>query len=62
LTYGEGIEERFTYSRQLERLLRRKWRVDLVNAGFDGAQSEDILRTARRMIPLTGPDLVIYGV
>ena len=62
LTYGEGIEERFTYSRQLERLLRRKWRVDLVNAGFDGAQSEDILRTARRMIPQTRPDLVIYGV
>jgi len=62
LTYGDGIEERFTYSRQLERLLRRKWRVDLVNAGFDGAQSEDILRTARRMVPETQPDLVIYGV
>ena len=26
LTYGHGIEERFTYSRQLERLLRRGWR------------------------------------
>jgi lysophospholipase L1-like esterase len=62
LTYGDGIEERFTYSRQLERLLRRKWRVDIVNAGFDGAQSEDIVRFARRMIPQTQPDLVIYGV
>ena len=62
LTYGDGIEERFTYSRQLERLLRRKWRVDIVNAGFDGAQSEDIVRVARRMIPQTQPDLVIYGV
>ena len=62
LTYGDGIEERFTYSRQLERLLRRQWRVDVVNAGFDGAQSEDIVRTARRMIPQTRPGLVIYGV
>ena len=51
LTYGDGIEERFTYSRQLERLLRRKWRVDLVDAGFDRAQSEDIVRSTRRMIP-----------
>ena len=62
LTYGDGIEERFTYSRQLERLLRRRWRGDLVNAGFDGAQSEDIVRAARRIIPQTRPDLVIYGV
>jgi len=62
LTYGYGIEERLTYSRQLERLLRRKWRVDVVNAGVSGAQSEDIVRIARRMIPETQPDLVIYGV
>jgi len=62
LTYGEGIEEQFTYPRQLERLLRRHWRVEVVNAGIDGAQSEDILRTARRLIPQLQPDLVIYGV
>ena len=48
--------ERFTYSRQLERLLRRKWRVDIVNAGFDGAQSEGVVRIARHMIPQTQPD------
>jgi len=62
LTYGDGIEERFTYSRQLERLLRRKWRVEIVNAGVDGAQSEDIVRIARRLVPELQPDLVIYGV
>jgi lysophospholipase L1-like esterase len=62
LTYGDGIEERSTYSRQLERLLRRRWRVEVVNAGIDGAQSEDIVRIARRLIPELQPDLVIYGV
>jgi lysophospholipase L1-like esterase len=62
LTYGRGIEERFTYSRQLERLLRRGWRVEVVNAGIDGAQSEDIVRVARRLIPQLQPDLVIDGV
>jgi len=62
LTYGEGIEERFTYSRQLERLLRRNWRVEVVNAGIDGAQSEDILRVAQRLVPQVQPELVVYGV
>jgi lysophospholipase L1-like esterase len=62
LTYGHGIEERFTYSRQLERLLRRSWRVEVVNAGIDGAQSEDIVRAGWRLIPQMQPDLVIYGV
>jgi lysophospholipase L1-like esterase len=62
LTYGHGIEERFTYSRQLERLLRRRWRVEVVNAGVDGAQSEDIVRVGRRLVPQMQPDLVIYGV
>jgi lysophospholipase L1-like esterase len=62
LTYGDGIEERFTYSRQLESLLRRRWRVEVVNAGVDGAQSEDIVHLARRLIPRLQPDLVVYGV
>ena len=62
-TYGDGIEEWFTYSRQLERLLRgQRWRVEVVNAGISGAQSEDIVRVARRLIPEMQPDLVIYGV
>jgi len=62
MTYGDGIEEWFTYSRQLERLLRgQRWRVEVVNAGISGAQSEDIVRVARRLIPEMQPDLVIYG-
>jgi hypothetical protein len=63
MTYGDGIEEWFTYSRQLERLLRgQRWRVEVVNAGISGAQSQDIVRVARRLIPEMQPDLVIYGV
>ena len=63
MTYGDGIEEWFTYSRQLERLLRgQRWRVEVANAGISGAQSEDIVRVARRLIPEMQPNLVIYGV
>ena len=62
LTYGGGIEKRFTYSHQLERLLRRRCRVEVINAGIEAAQSEDIVRVARRLIPQPQPDLVIHGV
>jgi lysophospholipase L1-like esterase len=62
LTYGDGIDERFTYWLQVERRLRRSWRVEVVNAGISGAQSEDVVRVARRLIPEMQPDLVIYGV
>jgi lysophospholipase L1-like esterase len=62
LTYGDGIAEQYTYPRQLEHLLRRQWRVDVINAGVDGSQSEDIVRIAKTMLPQTMPDLVVYGV
>jgi hypothetical protein len=40
MTNGDGIEEWFTYSRQLERLLRgQRWRVEVVNAGISGRRA-----------------------
>lgn len=62
LTYGDGIDATYTYASQLGRLLGREWRVEIVNAGVDGAQSEDVVNIARSMLPQTNPDLVIYGV
>jgi lysophospholipase L1-like esterase len=62
LTYGIGIADQYTYSRQLERLLRDRWRIETINAGVPGAQSEDIAVQAQRLVPRLQPDLLIYGV
>ncbi len=62
LTYGQGIEERWTYARQLEALLAPDYNVEVLNLGVSGHQSEDILGKVRDFLPSLNPDLVIYGV
>src|SRR5918994_2196311 len=44
LTYGYGIEEDWTYARILERKLKDKREVEVINLGVSGHQSEDIAR------------------
>lgn len=62
LTYGYGIAEKDTYARVLERELGRLFRVEVLNLGVSGAQSEDLLRTLQKQLPVLRPDLVFYGV
>lgn len=62
LTYGYGIAEQDTYPKVLETLLNDTFRVEVLNLGVSGAQSEDIYRTLQRKVPVLRPDLVIYGV
>lgn len=63
LTYGEGIAQEDTYPELLQTLLRsRDPRFMTYNLGQDGAQSEDIVRNAKRWIPILKPELVIYGI
>lgn len=62
MTYGDGIPAEWTYAAQLERLLQKEYRVEIISLGADGAQSEDILHTVEKMLPVVRPDLVIYGV
>jgi hypothetical protein len=62
LTYGDGIDPVWTYPAQLERLLVKDYRVEVINLGRDGDQSEDVLRSIERMAPSLEPDLIIYGV
>jgi hypothetical protein len=62
LTYGTGIDEAQTYAATAERLLEQHYRVELLNLGVGGAESEDVLRTIRRSLPELQPDLVLYGV
>ncbi len=62
LTYGYGIAEQETYPRVLETLLDDTFRVEVLNLGVSGAQSEDILKILQGKLPLLQPDLVMYGV
>lgn len=62
LTYGDGIDEQWTYSRQLEALLEPDFEVEVLNLGVDGSQSEDIVGIVREHLPRLSPDLVVYGV
>jgi lysophospholipase L1-like esterase len=62
LTYGEGIAEEWTFSRLLERALQENYRVEVINLGVRGFQSEDILDVLHRFLPQLDPDLVVYAV
>jgi hypothetical protein len=62
LTYGDGVAEEWTFSRLLERSLQASHRVEVINLGRDGFQSEDILSVLHRFLPLLDPDLVVYAV
>jgi hypothetical protein len=62
LTYGEGVEEGDTYSRVLERELSKQFRVEVLNLGVCGAQSEDVKQILFRHFDSLQPDLVLYGV
>jgi lysophospholipase L1-like esterase len=62
LTYGAGIESRWTYPAQLQRLMGTDYRIEFINLGVGGAQSEDVVKITRRWLPILKPDLVIYGI
>ena len=62
LTYGLGVPEVWTYGRILERALDRDYRVEVLNLGVSGFQSEDVLHLVTRYVPRLKPDLVVYGV
>ena len=62
LTYGTGIDEAQTYAATAERLLEQHYRVEFLNLGVGGAESEDVLASIRRFMPELHPDLVFYGV
>lgn len=62
LTYGQGISEESTYSRQIEIGLQNHYSVEMINLGVMGYESSDILRTIKEYVPLLSPDLILYGV
>lgn len=62
LTYGWGVDSFWNYGSQLERALNTDTRVEIINLGLPGRQSEDVLDIVVRFLPELDPDLVIYGV
>jgi lysophospholipase L1-like esterase len=62
LTYGYGVQEGSTYPRLIENSLRKDYRVEVLNLGISGYQSEDILKLIREYTPILQPDLIVYGV
>jgi len=61
-TYGTGIESRWTFPAQLQRLMGTDYRIEFINLGVGGAQSEDVVQITRGWLPILKPDLVIYGI
>jgi len=62
LTYGEGVAAEEAWPAVLERELQRDGRIEVLNLGVCGAQSEDVLHLAERLLPRLDADLVLYGV
>jgi hypothetical protein len=62
LTYGDGLAEEWRFSNLLDRWMNHQFRIEFLNLGVDGAQSEDILRIINKHLNVLKPNLVIYGV
>jgi lysophospholipase L1-like esterase len=62
LTYGYGIDEKDAYATLLERRLDPRRPTQVLNLGASGMQSEDMVRIARRWLPMLRPHLVVYGI
>lgn len=62
LTYGLGVDEEDTYPRVLEKELRKRYRVEVLNLGVCGFDSEELVEVVERFAPLLKPDLILYGL
>jgi lysophospholipase L1-like esterase len=62
LTYGVGIEKRDTFVALLNKWLGKDYRIELLNMGISGYQSEDILGEIKKYVPQLKPNLVIYAI
>jgi lysophospholipase L1-like esterase len=62
LTYGYGIDENWTYSSLLDESLSKDYKIEVINLGVSGLQSEDIATLVPKYLPMLRPNLVVYGV
>jgi len=62
LTYGDGLPEQWRFSNLLEQSMNRDFRIEFLNLGRSGSQSEDVLGIIKKYLPILRPNLVIYAV
>jgi len=62
LTYGKGVDVNDTYSAVMVRMLSQDFRVEVLNLGVNGYQSEQIFQQMLMFAPELQPDVIVYGV
>lgn len=62
LTYGYGIPEEATFTHLLNEWMSDDGRVEFLNLGVSGHQSEDIAKVIDRAIAELVPNLIVYAV
>jgi lysophospholipase L1-like esterase len=62
LTYGNGVDAAHAYPAVLQKALAVDHRVEVLNLGVSGHQSEDILKKMELLTKKLEGDIVIYGI
>jgi len=62
LTYGYGIEQSATFVELLNKQMGDSFKIEFLNLGVSGYQSEDILKIINKFLPALAPNLVVYTV
>ena len=62
LTYGKGVDVNDAYPAVMERILAADFRVEVLNLGVNGYQSEQIFQVMMMFTPELQPDILVYGV
>lgn len=62
LTYGDGLAEEWRFSNLLTQWLQRDLKIEFLNLGIDGYNSEDVLNITKRYLPVLRPNLVFYAI
>jgi lysophospholipase L1-like esterase len=62
LTYGYGLPEQDTFVALLNQWLGRDYRVEFLNLGVPGHNSEDIAQVVKSFLPQLRPNLVLYAM
>ena len=62
LTYGDGLAEEWRFTNLLEQWMGKQFRIEFINLGHDGYNSEDVLDVIRKFTSQVKPDLVLYAI
>jgi len=61
LTYGYGVDKKDAYPAVIERELKKTHRVEVLNLGICGYQTENLLWVIKNFTTALDPDLIVYG-